>query len=606
MSIKFINNEIDNIPYFNEVKRKTYTISQNKEIRNIQTGNIINPTIKRDEPYIKLTMEDKTNKCFKLSELYYYYYEVINDVKKDIEKVKKFKKNTDDFFGNKVVIKISNNFIVIKKYKTLEEAKRDNNLSRIEISNNKIVCSKDCYFKYCDNEKIGDYLPIHLTNRCAEIDTYKLDIFNKLFNENKEEIQNKNKEEIQNENKEEIQKEIKEDEKKEIEKNYKEIEYENEINEMIDEINDNNNVSSKFYINQDKFNEPTLNDKIKLKEKEEYHFINSIDNKINNNTYIITNFGRVFNNKTGALIKGSIKDSKHSNKEENRKKELYVVFHKNTLTDEEFNKNDPRTTYKYPISKLVYFYFSKNHSIPKNKVIKHQIEFNDDENFNNINYLFIDDINHYNNKHKSEKRDFTVIDKTHIKVIGFDKIFNQLPNIKDMNLQHIFINEDGNIYNTKTKNLLGGTSQKDGYIKFTLHSLDDSKKKKDFFVHQLLGYTFKNLNYNEVDKQRNRIVIDHINNNRNINNINNINITTSRLNTIKEIGRKITKVIKINDDYYVDGIYDTIAEAERKNNISNITVSNKKLIHWSKKNNCWFRNYDENDKLNEKTFLEKK
>ena len=83
----------------------------------------------------------------------------------------------------------------------------------------------------------------------------------------------------------------------------------------------------------------------------------------------------------------------------------------------------------------------------------------------------------------------------------------------------------------------------------------------------------------------------------------NIQTLTARDNTVKEIGRKITKIVKKDGNFYVSNIYDSIAQAQRDNNISNIRISIKKPVQFSVTNNCWFRDYKNTDYIDQETQL---
>lgn len=643
---------IESVPYFSMVKRNTYVITPNKEVYNIITHNKIMPTKKKDSVniyYIKFITNDNNIKSFSIDELYYYHYLIIDDVKNDIEKVKQFK-NTNNYHSTfstlKSNIRITKDFIVDKFYQTTKEIMNETGLKKVELGNDKILFSKsnNCYFKRRSNENIGDYLPIRTSAGLSTIDSYKLSIYTKLISNdlisnttqsntidtNNNYKVNNHTNLITNESFDNIlinknitinNNELSDNElsnNKETLQNINEIDSVNIIDNKLNNkdkiinkpLDTYSNVSDKFIFNTDRSKEPKLNNNIKLEENEQYQFINDVNNKITFNQYIITNHGRVFNNLTGNQLHGRVINKRHIEDIDLNNMELYVEFHKYIKQDDidKTDKYNTRTNYRYQISKLVYFYFSSDHYIPKYKVIKRVYSFlNTDEKFNYYDNLKLEDIQRTNNQHKSIKASYNIIENDDkgisiISIDGYDSNFYRVSNINDNDLSHIFINKKGDAYNINTKNILHGNISKDGFRKYTLYS-NNGKKKRDYFAHYLVGVVFNGYQNIPFEKQRNRFVNDHIDNDKLNNSSTNIQTLTARDNTAKEVGRKITKIVKKDGKFYVSNIYDSIAQAQRDNNISNIRISIKKPVQFSVTNNCWFRDYKNTDYIDQETQL---
>lgn len=651
---------IESVPYFSMVKRNTYVITPNKEVYNIITHNKIMPTKKKDSVniyYIKFITNDNNIKSFSIDELYYYHYLIIDDVKNDIEKVKQFK-NTNNYHSTfstlKSNIRITKDFIVDKFYQTTKEIMNETGLKKVELGNDKILFSKsnNCYFKRRSNENIGDYLPIRTSAGLSTIDSYKLSIYTKLIsndlisNTTQSNISNTTQSNtidtnnnykvnnhtnlITNESFDNIlinknitinNNELSDNElsnNKETLQNINEIDSVNIIDNKLNNkdkiinkpLDTYSNASDKFIFNTDRSKEPKLNNNIKLEENEQYQFINDVNNKITFNQYIITNHGRVFNNLTGNQLHGRVINKRHIEDIDLNNMELYVEFHKYIKQDDidKTDKYNTRTNYRYQISKLVYFYFSSDHYIPKYKVIKRVYSFlNTDEKFNYYDNLKLEDIQRTNNQHKSIKASYNIIENDDkgisiISIDGYDSNFYRVSNINDNDLSHIFINKKGDAYNINTKNILHGNISKDGFRKYTLYS-NNGKKKRDYFAHYLVGVVFNGYQNIPFEKQRNRFVNDHIDNDKLNNSSTNIQTLTARDNTAKEVGRKITKIVKKDGKFYVSNIYDSIAQAQRDNNISNIRISIKKPVQFSVTNNCWFRDYKNTDYIDQETQL---
>lgn len=119
-----------------------------------------------------------------------------------------------------------------------------------------------------------------------------------------------------------------------------------------------------------------------------------------------------------------------------------------------------------------------------------------------------------------------------------------MKNINYPNFNHYFIDESGNIFNSKLKQIKPVKNKNNGYNQVVLRNKEAGVKAKAFYVHRLVAHTY-------IDNPSNLPVVNHIDCNKLNNEISNLEWCTIKQNSIHyysntEIER--IKFKKINSD----------------------------------------------------------
>ena len=119
------------------------------------------------------------------------------------------------------------------------------------------------------------------------------------------------------------------------------------------------------------------------------------------------------------------------------------------------------------------------------------------------------------------------------------EIFKQIPGYEPYG-----VSIDGQVMNLKTGNILKARPSAKGYL---IVSLAINKKSRPSYVHQLMAITYLNHTPNGM-----KIVIDHINENKEDNKLGNLQLISNRENTSRSIKRDLpTGVTKTPNNRYV-------------------------------------------------------
>lgn len=322
-----------------------------------------------------------------------------------------------------------------------------------------------------------------------------------------------------------------------------------------------------------------INENIELEEGEIAKIVIDKLKDIKDNNYVITNYGRIFNNENGKQLTGYIKKV-------NGKDKMMVKLQKNSSASDNMS-----------VSLLVYNHFISRDNIPSKYRIGHK---DDDITNNNVNNLILVKINTHPNEHNGVKELLKVNDVKFINemLLVNDIEFTKIDYVDGNRYSKYYASKDGKIFDIDKKIILS-PSFRSNYHSVTLYDIYNNKT--NCHIHRIIGNVFKIKNSELIDheingkkytKNNEELFIDHINENKLDNCVENLQWLTNHKNIIKSSGQKITI---INNNGIIIDIQESIADVQRKYNYSRLHPAN--YCKKSLKFNGYYRYFRDEDEI---------
>lgn len=318
-----------------------------------------------------------------------------------------------------------------------------------------------------------------------------------------------------------------------------------------------------------------MNSLIKLYDNEYGLIMNDDLYNIKKNMYVITNYGRIFNNNNGKELSGST---------------IIINTNNEKVVSLQREEKDKLTV---KISSLVYYYFIDKTPIPNNFSIKHINNNMDDEKYNYVDNIQLEKIQRKKELNIQEK-----IKKERIKEIGEDLLiddilYKKINQVDGHFYNDYYINQNGQIYSKKSNTILIENIY-NKYVSYTLYDINN-KKMTQVRPNRILAYVY-DIKNKDNKQDENKIInkyVDHIDENKNNDNINNLQLLTNRENMIKSVGQKIT-IIDLNGK--IINIFNSISEASNFYNFKRMHPSF--IPRKSTKFEGYYRYFIDGDEIN--------